>query len=182
MILGPEDQRRAVDDSAGHGLEHGSLALGLRTVVVGRRILVGTEHGDVREVGDAGAARGLGNGARAEDVHRIETLAATLVGNRDEVHHRVGVHDGAIDRPAVAEVRLHRLDPADKTERLEMAGEIGTADGGADAPAALQERADDVATEEARTAEDGDQTLVGGGDRHARTPRTPRRARPVSGY
>ena len=93
---------------------------------------------------------------------RVETLAAALGEDGDEVDDRVGAVDGAVDRPAVAEIGLDRLDPADHAERLEMAGEIGPADGGAHAPAALQERADDMAAEEARAAEDRDQPLVGG--------------------
>ena len=114
------------------------------------------------------AARAASATARApKRMHRIETLAAGFGEDGDEIDDRVGVGDGAVDRPAVAEVGLDRLDPADHAERLEVAGKIGPADRGADAPAALQERADDMAAEEARAAENRDQTLVGGGNRHS---------------
>ncbi len=170
MILGPEHQGRAKHNGAGHGLKHRGLAFRLGAVVARGRLRIGAEHGDMRQVGDAGAARGLGHGARAEDVDGVKTLAPAFIGNRDEVDDRVGIHDGAIDRPAVAEVGLHGLDPAHHAERLEVAGEIGTADGGADAPAALEQRADDMAAKETRATEDGDQTLVAGGNGHRRAP------------
>ena len=61
---------------------------------------------------------------------------------------------------------------------LEEAGEIGPADGGADPPAALQKRADDMAAEEPGAAEYRDQSLVGERDRHGRVPgRSRRRSR-----
>jgi hypothetical protein len=45
----------------------------------------------------------------------------------DEVDDVVGAFDGAVDRPAHAQVGLDRLDLADIAERLQMAGEIGPA-------------------------------------------------------
>ena len=113
-------------------------------------------------------ARRLGNRAGTEGMDRIEALAPALGEDADEVDDGIGAVDGAIDRPAVADIGLDRLDPADRAERLEMAGEIRPADRGADAPAALQQRADHMTADEARAAEDRDQTLVAG-ETHSRS-------------
>ena len=66
-----------------------------------------------------GGAGRLGDGAGAEDMDGVEALAAALGEDADEIDHRVGALDGAVDRPAIAEIGLHRLDPADHAERLE---------------------------------------------------------------
>ena len=145
----------------GTRLEDRRLAGGLGAGIVGRRIRVGADRRNVDERVDAGGARRLGDGAGAESMDGVETLAAVLVEDGDEIDDRVGVGDGAIDRPAIAEIGLDRLDPADHAERLQVTGEIGPADGGADAPAALEERAHDMAADETGAAEDRHQTLVG---------------------
>ena len=115
---------------------------------------------------DAGRAGRLGNGAGAEDVDRVEALAAGIAEDGDEVDHGIGADDGAVDRPAIAQVGLHRLNPADLAERLQVTGEIGAANRGAHAPAALEKRPHDVAAEKPGAAEDGDQSALGDGDRH----------------
>ena len=107
------------------------------------------------------AARGLGDGARAEHVDRVEALAAGLGKDRDQIDDGIGAVDSAVDRPAIAQVRLHRLHPADHAERLQVAGKVGPAHRRAHAPAALQQRPNDVASDKAGPAEDRHQTLVG---------------------
>ena len=67
----------------------------------------------------------------------------------------LGAVDGAIDRAAVAQVRLDEGDLADIAERLQEAGEIGTAHGDADAIAALGERPDDMPPTKPRPSEHG---------------------------
>jgi hypothetical protein len=182
MILGTEHDRRAEDDGAGDRLEHRLFALRLAAGVARRRIQIGADRRDVGEMRDAGGARRLGDGAGAEDVKRVETLASGLRDHRDEVDDRIGALDGAVDRPAVAEIGLDRVDPAHAAARLEMAGEIGPADGGTDTPAALQEGAHEMAAEEAGAAKDRHQTLVVGHPRHCRTlPRSLGRARFLRG-
>ena len=52
----------------------------------------------------------------------------------------VGALHGAVDRPAHAQIGLHRLDLADIAERLQMAGEFGPAGGDPDPVAALGQR------------------------------------------
>ena len=74
--------------------------------------------------------------------------------------------DGAIDRPAIAEVRLHRLHPADHAERLEEACKVGAAHRGTNPPAPFQQRPNDMATDKAGAAEHRHQTLVGELNRH----------------
>ena len=69
----------------------------------------------------------------------------------------VGALHGAVDRPADAQIGLHRLDLADIAERLQMAGELGAARRDADAVAALGQRPDDMPAEKARAAKNGHQ-------------------------
>jgi hypothetical protein len=177
MVLGPEHDRRAEDDGAGNRLEHRLFAERLGAGVVGRRIQIGADRRDMGKAGDAGGARGFSDGAGAEDMDGIEALAAGFGEDRDQIDHRIGALDGAVDRPAIAEIGLDRMDPADAAARLEMAGEIGPAHGGADAPAALQERAHEMAAEEAGAAKDRHQTLVVDRSRHSRNlPGLPARA------
>ena len=114
---------------------------------------------------DARRARRLADGARPEGLHGVEGLPARLGQDADEIDHRVGAFDRAVDRPAIAEIRLDRLDLPDHAERLQVAGEIGTAHRHADAVAALRQRLHDIAADEARAAEDGDE--LGGGCRTA---------------
>ena len=74
----------------------------------------------------------------------------------------VGPGSRVPDRGRVAQIGLDGVDLADDAHGLQMAGEIGAADRGADAPAALRERADHVAADEARAAEHRDETTVSG--------------------
>jgi len=138
MIFRPKHDRRAEDDRAGDGLEDRRLSERLGTGIGRRRNLVGADRRDVDQAIDAGGACRFGDGAGAEDMDRIEALAPALAEDRNQIDDGVGVGDGTIDGPAIPEIGLHRLDPADHAERLEIAGEIGAADGGTHAPAALQ--------------------------------------------
>ena len=79
----------------------------------------------------------------------------------------VGVARRRLDRARIAHVGLHGMDLADPAERLQMAGEVGPAHRDADAVVALGQRADQMAAEEARAAEDGDQLVDVGLDGHA---------------
>ena len=68
-----------------------------------------------------------------------------------------GALDRAVDRPAHAQIGLHRLDLADIAERLDMAGKLGPPGGDADQIAALGERPDDMPADKARASENGDE-------------------------
>ena len=72
----------------------------------------------------------------------------------------------ASTEPRIAHVGLHRVDLADAAERLQVAGEVRPAHRDADAVVALGQRADQMAAEEARAAEDGDQRVDVGLDGH----------------
>ena len=101
----------------------------------------------------------------AERLHRVEALAPPLEQDADQVDQHVGAARRGLDRARIAQVRLHRVDLADPAERLQMAGEFRPAHRDADAVAALAERADHVAAEEARAAVDRDQRVdIGLGD------------------
>ena len=166
LVLRPEDEGRPHHHGIGQRLQDGCLAGGLAPAVGGRRLGIRAERRDVHQGLDAGRAGRLGDGAGAEDIDRVEALAAGIAEDGDEVDHRIGADDGAVDRPAIAQVGLHRLNPADLAERLQVAGEIGAANRGAHAPAALEKRPHDVAAEKPGAAEDGDQSALGDGDRH----------------
>ena len=89
----------------------------------------------------------------AERLHRVEALASALEQDADQVDQDVGAARRGLDRARVAQVRLHRVDLADPAERLQVAGELGPPHRDADAVAALAERADHVAAEEAGAAD-----------------------------
>ena len=118
---------------------------------------MGAERRHLDEVRNAGGAGRLGHGAGAEGLHGVEALTAAFRENTDEIDDGVGALDGAVDRPAIAQIGLHRHDLADRAERLHMAGEIGSAHRDADAPAALRQRTDRMAADETGPAEDRDQ-------------------------
>ena len=102
----------------------------------------------------------------AEALHGVEALPAALEQDAGEVDHHVGVARRRLDRRGVPHVSLHRVDLADPAERLQMAGEVGPAHRDADAVMALGQRADQMAAEEARAAEHGDQLVVVGLEGH----------------
>ena len=132
----------------GNRLEHRLLAERLGARVVGLGIALAPMR---RHMGQAGTDRtgGFGDGARAELVDRGEFLAAALVQDADQVDDMIRALDGAVDRPAHAQIGLHRLDLADIAERLQMAGKIGTAAGDANPVAALGERPHHMAPDKA---------------------------------
>ena len=106
----------------------------------------------------------------AEALHGVEALAAALEQDAGEVDHHVGVARRGLDRPRIAHVGLHRMDLADPAERLQMAGEVGPAHRDADAVVPFGQRADQMAAEEARAAEHGDQLVDVGLDGHPDRP------------
>jgi hypothetical protein len=67
----------------------------------------------------------------------------------------------------MAHIGLHGMDLPDPAERLQEAGKLRAADGDANAVAEFGQRAHDVAAEETRAAEDGDERFERNGG-HAR--------------
>ncbi|MNT70165.1 hypothetical protein D3C72_2085220 [compost metagenome] len=65
----------------------------------------------------------------------------------------IGAFDGTVDRLAIAQVGLDERDLADIAERLQMACKVRTANGNADAIAALGKRAHDMTADEPGSAE-----------------------------
>ena len=90
-------------------------------------------------------------------MHRIETLAAALEQDADQIDQHIGVARRGLDRSGIAHIGLHGVDLADAAERLQVAGEFGPAHRDADAVVALGQRAHHVAAEKARAAIDGDE-------------------------
>ncbi len=90
-------------------------------------------------------------------MHGIETLAAALVQDADEIDEHVGVARRRLDRRRIAQIGLHGMNLADPAERLQMTGQFGPAHRDPDAVTALGQRAHHVAAEEAGPAVDRDQ-------------------------
>ena len=107
--------------------------------------------------GRADCGGGTGDLARPFSLKREESLPAGLLEDADEVHHRVGSLHRPGDGIRVAQVRLHGDDLPDLAERLQEQGEVRPPDRDPDTVAALGQRPHHMASEEARTAEDGDQ-------------------------
>ncbi|MGZ2382940.1 hypothetical protein ACVIDN_004303 [Rhizobium brockwellii] len=103
------------------------------------------------------AARRLSNRTSAEFLHGVESVAAGLVQNADAVDDVARPVDGAVDRAAIAQVRLDEGNLADIAERLQEASEIGTSHGDADVITALGQRPNHVSAHEARPSEHGDE-------------------------
>src|SRR5262249_56784048 len=100
-----------------------------------------------------------GGGERwgARGMHRVEFWWPAREWDADRVGRYSGVARGRVDRGRMAHVGLHGMDLADPAERLQKAGKLGAADGDANAVAEFGQRAHDVAAEETRAAEDGDE-------------------------
>lgn len=109
---------------------------------------------DDRRADAGGCPRDL---ARPFRLEAQEALLAALLQDAHEVHHHVGALHRPDDRVGIAQVRLHGDDLPDLAQRLKEEGEVRAADGDAHAIAALGERPHHVASEEAGSAEDGDQ-------------------------
>ena len=100
-------------------------------------------------------------------MHRLETLAAALEQNSDQIDEYLRIAGGRLDRSGVAQIGLHSMDLPDATERLQMSGKFGPAHRHPDAIVALGQRAHHVAAEKARAAIDGDQGVVWAACGHA---------------
>ena len=160
--LGAEDDGGTQDHRARHGFQDAGLAGRLGAGIGGSRCRIGADGGDMHHARNAGGAGRLGNGTCPEILHRVEGLGASLIEHADKVDDGIGAFHGAVDRPAMTQVRLHRHDLADGAERLHVLGEIGTADGDAHPVAAPRQRPHHMAAEKAGSAEDGDELAVQG--------------------
>jgi hypothetical protein len=78
----------------------------------------------------------------------------------DQVHHRIGALHRAAHGLRIAQVSLHGMDLPHRAHRLQMAGKVGPARSGADAPAVGSERPHRVAAEKARAAKYGHQASL----------------------
>ena len=100
----------------------------------------------------------------AAGMHGREALPAALKQNAHQVDDDQGVLHRRLDRGGMAEIGLYGMNLSDAPERLQMAGEIGTAHGGADAVSVAGERVHDMPAEKTGSAEDRNER-VGIGDR-----------------
>jgi hypothetical protein len=116
---------------------------------------------DRGHVDHAGALRGGGapNRFGPDRLYGFEALFAAFEQDADEVDDDARPAHCSCDRRGVAQVGLHRMDLTDPAERLQMAGEIGTADGHPNAEIFLGQRPHHVAAQEAGPAEHGYQGI-----------------------
>jgi len=104
---------------------------------------------------------GFRHGTGATRLHRIELLAAGLVEDADAVDDDLGAGNRLLHRIGIPQIGLHGMDLPDRTERLEVTGEIGAANRDADTEAPAGERPHHVPSDESRATEDGDEAVVG---------------------
>ena len=144
---------------------------------------IGADGRDVHEMEHAGLARRLGDGARAIDVDGAERLLAAGSQHADGVDDELGADHGPLHRLRVAQVGLNGCHLADETCRLQEAGEIRAAHGGAHAPALFGQRRHGIAADKTRSAENRRNPLVVETIRHRRflLGQTPARALSTSG-
>ena len=103
--------------------------------------------------------RGLGHGARARALHRIEGLRAAFGQDADQIDGDVGIAHRGLDRSRVAQIGLHGVDLADLAERLQMPGQFRPPHRHPDPVIALAERANHASAHEPRSAENRDQRV-----------------------
>ena len=114
------------------------------------------------------AARGLRDGLGADGLHGVERWRPRSSRMPTRLTPRRRPRTAAGDRVRIAQVGLHGVDLADAAQRLQVAGEVGPAHRGADAPAAPGERAHRMPADEARAAEHRDQACRSWRRGHAR--------------
>ena len=73
----------------------------------------------------------------AISVHRVETLAAALEQDADQIDQHLRIAGRRFHRRSVAQIGLHRMDLADAAERLQEAGKLRPAHRHPDAIVAL---------------------------------------------
>ena len=143
--------------ASGCAAQHQPFAFGLRarhsaTATFG----IGADGGDMDQPRTDAAWRRAPL-PRRRGLHRIETLAAALEQDADQVDDDIGVAHRRLDRMRIAHIGLHRVDLADPADRLQMAGQFRPAHRDADAIVPVGQRPHHVAAEETRAAEHGDE-------------------------
>ena len=103
-------------------------------------------------------------------VHRVEALASPFHQHADEIDQHMRVARGRLDRGAVTDIGLHRVNLADPAERLQVIGKLRPAHRDPDTIVAPGQRAHDVAADKTRAAIDGDEgfRIASGGHFNAR--------------
>ena len=96
----------------------------------------------------------------AQRVHGAEPLLAGLVADADEIDDNVRAVDGPKHGFIIADVHLHRLDLADRTERTDMARKIGAAHANPNPVALAGHLLDQLRADEPRPADNGHQTSL----------------------
>ncbi len=157
-VLRAEYDRRPHDDGVAVRGKHALLALGLGTRILRGGIRVGADRGDMDQW-SVGRDRRPGECFRALRHHGVEALPAALEQDADKIDGNIGVAQRRRDRIRIAQIGLDRMDLADPAERLQKAGELGTAHRDADAIAAIRQRPYHMAAHKAGAAEYGDERL-----------------------
>mgnify|MGYP000710559454 CR=1 FL=1 len=102
----------------------------------------------------AGGTGGLGDRARAEILHCIESVAAAFEENADAVDDMIGAHHCPVHRIPVTQIGLDRHDLADTAKRLQVESEVGPPDRNPDPVTAAGEGAHHMASNKAGSAKD----------------------------
>ena len=172
IVFRPEHDRRPQDNRLGKGRQNTGFASGLALGIERRAAFIRADRRDLHHPLRAGRLGGIGDPARRIRLDDVEFLLARLVEDADEIDDGAGAGHRAFDRLPVADVGLNGMDLPHRPQRLQMAGQIGPAHGGAHAVAALGQRADHIAPDEARAAEDRDDVALDFSGAHPSTPQS----------
>jgi hypothetical protein len=99
-------------------------------------------------------------------MHGVEFLPAALGQDANQVDQHVGAACGRLDRAAMADIGLDRVNLADPANRLEMSCELRPAHRDADPVMALGQRTYHMPAEETRAAVNGDESIEWTFDAH----------------
>ena len=103
-----------------------------------------------------GGPRGFRDFLRRLGMHRLERLTARGLQYADEIDHPVRATHRLHDRPLVADIGLQESDLAHCAERLQMKGKLRTAYRRLYPAPGSRQRLDDIASQKARAAKNGD--------------------------
>ena len=126
IIFRTEHDRRAQNHRIGQDPADGLLGPAFGAGIVRLRFGVGAKRGYLGHA-DALGPTGLGDGAGAEILNRVKSVAAGFEQDADAIDHMIRALDGSLDRIAVTQIGLHSSDLSNAAQGLKMEGQIGTA-------------------------------------------------------
>ena len=140
------------------GRQHKFLTFRLGARVMRWRACLGADGRDMNEPRTHRGGR-LRHCRGAFRLYGVETLSASLEQDADQIDNHVAVARRRFDRVREAYIGLHRFDLPDRSQRLQIAGQLRAAHRDANTVVPVGERAHHMAAEESGAAEHGDQRV-----------------------